>query len=447
MFADRTVDSTLYQRPGELLQTLIRFNTTNPPGNEADCIAYINGLLTGAGFEPRLFASQPERPNLLTRLPGRGQAPPLLLYAHVDVVAAKNQAWQYPPFAGQVVDGCLWGRGALDDKNGVTISLCALLRARAEGLVPPGDVILALLSDEEDGGKLGARYMVENHPEQFSGVRYALGEVGGFSLYLAGRRFYPIMVNEKSFCMLRLTVSGPAYHAGTAVVHGSTTARLGALLIRLDQARLPVHLTPVVRAMLATLSAKAPFPAGAALGLLLRPSLTDGLLRLLGPDGIKLYPLFHNTFNITSLRGGEQVASTPARATVDIFASLLPGYTAADLVAELQPIAGEGVEFEVTYPGDGVTLTPDLGLFDTLGDILRQADPHGVPTQLLLTGPTDGRHFARLGIQTYGFQPLKLPPDIDLATLAHAADERVTLEGLEFGVQAQFQALQRFGEL
>jgi acetylornithine deacetylase/succinyl-diaminopimelate desuccinylase-like protein len=183
---------SIYQRPAELLQNLIRFDTTNPPGNEAECIAYISRLLSNAGFETTIVAKDANRPNLIVRLPGRGSSPPLLLYGHVDVVSTENQEWSHPPFSGVARGGYVWGRGALDMKGGVAMMLAAFLRAKAERFAPAGDVILAVVSDEEAGGNYGAMYLVEEHGQLFSGVRYAIGEFGGFPLHLAGRKFYAI---------------------------------------------------------------------------------------------------------------------------------------------------------------------------------------------------------------------------------------------------------------
>jgi acetylornithine deacetylase/succinyl-diaminopimelate desuccinylase-like protein len=440
------VKAIIYQHPAQLLQQLIRFDTTNPPGNEAECIGYIDQLLTGAGIQTGIFAQDPARPNLVARLAGRGDAPPLLVYAHIDVVSTENQTWKYPPFDGQIVDGCIWGRGTLDDKGGAAMSLCALLRAKAEGLVPPGDVVLAMLCDEEAGGNLGANYLVENHPDLFAGIRYAIGEVGGFTFHLGGRRFYPIMVTEKRGCGLRATVRGPALHGAAVVVRGGAAAKLGTLLTRLDKAHLPVYVTPVVRQMFEVMASNVPFPTSLVLRQLRRPALADKVLALLGPAGQAMYPLLHNTFIIRAIRGGEQSAASPAEISADMFGCLLPGYSPEDLLTELRRIVGDQVELQVTHPGRIVPDEPDMGLFDTLCAILRESDPQGVPMPILLTTPTDAPKFARLGIQTYGFQPMNLPPDVNLATLAHAPNERIPVEALEFGTAATYQVLQRFGE-
>ncbi len=183
---------SVHEHPAEMLRRLIQFDTTNPPGREAACVGYINDLLTAAGFETTLLARDPERPNLVARLAGEGNAPPLLLYGHVDVVTTAGQVWQHPPFEGRLVDGYVWGRGALDMKGGVAMLLSAFLRARAEGLRPSGDVVLAILCDEEADGDHGARFMVERHAGLFDGVRYAIGEFGGFTMPVGGRTFYPI---------------------------------------------------------------------------------------------------------------------------------------------------------------------------------------------------------------------------------------------------------------
>src|SRR5205085_6350187 len=210
--------------PAELLQRLIRFDTTNPPGNEAECVEFVRDLLTGAGIESELYAKVPGRPNLVARIEG-GDKPPLLLQGHVDVVTTSGQEWARPPFAGDLVDGCGWGRGAVDMKGPVAMLVSAFLRAKQEGTSLPGDVILAVLADEENGGDLGARFLAEEHAHLFDGVQFALSEFGGFSLELGGRRFYPVQVAEKQICWLKATIRGRGGH-GAMINRGGTMARL-----------------------------------------------------------------------------------------------------------------------------------------------------------------------------------------------------------------------------
>jgi acetylornithine deacetylase/succinyl-diaminopimelate desuccinylase-like protein len=199
--------------PVELLRELIRFDTTNPPGNERACVEHLRALLAAAGVESELYARDAERPNLVAHLPGSGAGTPLLLYGHVDVVPTAGQQWSQPPFEANLVDGVVWGRGALDMKSGVAMMVTAFLRAKAEGPVPAGGLVLAVLADEEHGGDFGAKFLAQQHPDVFRGARHAFGEVGGMSLEIAGRRFYPIQVAEKRMCHMKATVRGPGGHA------------------------------------------------------------------------------------------------------------------------------------------------------------------------------------------------------------------------------------------
>jgi acetylornithine deacetylase/succinyl-diaminopimelate desuccinylase-like protein len=433
----------IYERPVELLRQLIRFDTTNPPGNERVCIEWIDGLLRDGGYETEMLAKDPERPNLLARLEGRGEAPSLLLQGHVDVVPVAGQDWQHPPFEGQLVDGWVWGRGALDMKGGIAMMLAAFLRAKAEGLTPPGDVLFFALSDEEAGGDYGARFLVEEHAGLFDDVRYALGEFGGFPLYVGRRRFYPIQVAEKQRCFTRAVVRGPGGH-GALSMRGGTMAKLARFLRRLDRRRLPVHLTPVARRFLETMAESSPFPTGIILRGLLDPRLTDRTLALLGSKGRAFDPMLHNTVNATIVRGGEKINVIPSEVTVEMDGRLLPGYAPADMIAELRRLAGGDVEFEVISHDPGPS-EPDMGLFEILSGILGEADPEGVPVPLLNPAFTDARFFSRLGIQTYGFLPMKLPAGFNFNETIHAADERIPAEALGFGADAIYKALERFG--
>ena len=186
----------IYTNPVKILQDLIRFDTSNPPGNEEECITYIKDLLNKSGFETKILSKSPKRPNIITRLNGLKKAPPILLYGHVDVVTTKNQKWKYPPFDGVIEDGCVWGRGALDMKSGIAMMLAAFIRMKEESPKPPGDIVLAIVSDEEQGGTYGSKYLTEEHGYLFKGIKYAISELGGFTFYLGGKRFYPIRIAE-----------------------------------------------------------------------------------------------------------------------------------------------------------------------------------------------------------------------------------------------------------
>ncbi len=427
----------------ELLQDLIRFDTTNPPGNEGECIAYVQRLLTEAGVESHIVAKDSARPNLIARVPGAGQAPPLLLYGHVDVVQTVGQQWTRPPFSGDLVDGMVWGRGALDMKGGIAMLVDAFLRAARGELKPRGDLILAVLSDEENGGDFGARFLVDEHADLFEGVRHALGEFGGAAIHLGGKRFYPIQVAEKQICWLRGRVRGPGGHAALGV-RGSAMAKLGKILQTLDRRSLPVHVTPVARLWLEGMADALPRPQALLLRSLLEPRLAEVTLRAARVEQLRLIErALRNTVSATIVHGGNKINVIPAEVELELDGRALPGFGPDELIREVHDLVGPDLELELIRH-DPSPAEPDLSWFDGLGAIIRELDPTGVPVPMLQVGVTDGRFFSRLGIQTYGFLPLDLPAGFEFAKLIHAADERVPAEALRFGAEAVGRAVERY---
>ncbi|HEY8703646.1 MAG TPA: M20/M25/M40 family metallo-hydrolase [Gaiellaceae bacterium] len=427
----------------ELLRDLIRFDTTNPPGNEGACIAYVRQLLDDAGVESRIFARDDARPNLVARIAGAGDAPPLLLYGHVDVVQTAGQQWTHPPFGAELVDGVVWGRGALDMKGGVAMLVDAFLRAARGELKPRGDLILAVLSDEENGGDFGAKYLVEEHADLFDGVRHALGEFGGATVHLGGKRFYPIQVAEKQICWLRGRVRGPGGH-GAIGVRGSALAKLGKILQTLDRRGLPVHVTPVTRAWIEGMADALPRPQALLLRSLLDPRLAEVTLRVARVEQLRLIErALRNTVSVTIVHAGSKINVIPAEVELELDGRALPGFGPDDLIRELHDLVGPDLELELERH-DPTPAEPDLTWLDGLGAILRELDPGAIPVPMLQVGVTDGRFFSRLGIQTYGFLPLELPADFELTKLIHAADERVPAAALRFGAEAVGRAVERY---
>lgn len=433
----------------EILQTLLRFDTTNPPGNEAACVTYMRDLLQDAGIATTLLALDPARPNLIARLRGRGAAPPLLLYGHADVVPAEHQMWTHPPFAGVVKDGAVWGRGALDMKGGLAMMLAAVLRARAKASELPGDVVLAVVSDEEAGGYFGARFLVERHAEQFAGVRYALGEFGAYTMRFAGRRFYPIMVAEKQSYPLRATLRGPGGHAAFPV-RGGAMSKTARMLHQIEQTRLPVHLTTVVQHLVPILADAAPPSVAALVRDLLKPELANQALDVLtqfGTEDIALDPLLHHTLVPTIIGGGAKNNVVPSEVTVELDGRILPGWSGDEFLAEVRSLVGTDVELEPLFAYEPLpTTAPDMGLYATLAAIVRDVDAEGIALPYMLGAVTDARFFARLGIQTYGFLPMRLPDGWHFLQSIHAADERIPAEAVIHGTDALHAVLRRFGE-
>jgi len=435
----------LYQRPDELLQRLIRFDTSHPSGDTAACVAFIDELFGTAGIETRILARTPAKANLVARLPGSGYAPPLLMYGHLDVVGTANQNWRFPPFEGVIVEDCIWGRGALDMKGCVAMMLTALLRARAENLKPSGDVILAAVCDEEIGGKDGAGFLVTEHADLFEGVRYAIGEFGGFSLYQGNKKLYPIQVAEKQMCWLKATVQGRGGH-GSMPVRGQAMAKLAGMLRKIDRRRLPVHVTPAARLMIDEIATTVGGVGERLLRRLTQPRWTDAVLTLLGKKGMFFDPLLHNTVTPTILHGSTDINVIPGEVSVELDGRLLPGYQPSDLVAELGHLLGPDVTLEVLkyIPGPGVN--SDLGLFKTLRGILRSLDPDGTCVPYMIPGVTDAHHFFQLGIQTYGFTPMQLPQGFTFNEMIHGPDERIPVGAVGFGAEAITRLLQRIGK-
>ena len=437
-------DATIYQRPAELLQHLIRFDTTNPPGAEAACVNFIAECCHSLGIETALYAKDAARPNLVARLKGAGNAAPLLLYGHVDVVSTANQDWTHPPFAGLIDQGMVWGRGALDMKGGVAMMTAAFLRAKAEELALPGDVILCILSDEEAGGVNGAKFMVDEHAELFAGVKYAIGEFGGFPVYIGGKKFFAIQVAEKSSCRARLIFRGPAGHGSVPRRSpDNATYKLAKGLEALNTYRLPPHITPAAENMINALADGLGGMMGETLRKLLDPAHTDAVLDELGQLGRQFDALLHNTASPNILRGGDKINVVPGQVEVDIDMRVVPGFDAAEAMDELRALVGEWGEVQLLHHSD-VKGYLDMGLFDTLADILLDGQDAAGAFPLLMSGGTDGRFFNQLNIQSYGYLPMDLPEDFDFMSTVHAANERIPVDTLQFGADKIYAALSRF---
>lgn len=435
----------IWEHPEKLLQNLIRFNITNPPGNELECVTYIDTLLKDAGFKTHIFAKDSNRPNLITRIEGKGSAPPLLFYGHVDVVTTIDQNWTYPPFEGKIEDGYVWGRGALDMKGGITMMLAAFLKAKSEGLVPDGDFVLAILSDEESGGDYGAKYLVENHAEHFKDIAYAIGEFGGFPMPMANKNFYAIQVAEKQYISIKLTMNGPGGHASFPT-NGGSMAKLGRILEKHDKNRLPVHITPVVRQIFEKMAETISLPMSETLHKLLDPDLTDNVLDQLGPQGAMFDGMLHNVVNATIVRGGEKINVIPSTITLELGGRVLPGYTQENLIQELQQLIGNDAEIKIVR-FDHCPSDTDMKMFTTLSDILCEAVPDAIPIPLLLPADTDARFFSQLGIQSYGFLPMNLPEDFNFIKAIHAEDERIPVESVVFGAEVLYKLLKQYKKI
>ena len=430
----------------ELTRQLVRFDTTNPPGDEAACLKHLADLLTDAGLDCRLIG-QADRPNLIARLPGRGSAPPLLLHGHVDVVPVAGQRWSEPPFEAKVIDGCLWGRGTIDMKGGIAMMVSALLRLIASGDQPAAPVLLALVSDEEAGSYTGAHYLVREHPELFEGVRYAVGEDGGASIGLGGRRLHPVVVSEKRACFVRVTMRGPGGHGSRVAPDANPIRQLNRLLTAVADGGLGRQPTTAVRRMLTELgAAAAPEFASIYRALAADPTDLTPLAGLPERDGLYLRSVLQHSVNATVVRGGTNVNVLPTEVSVELDGRLLPGSAgSADFIAAVRALVSDELEVELLVEGEPLP-EPDFGpMYELLADVLRKADPDGVPVPMITSASTDARLFPQLGISCYGWLPMLFRDGIDYRNLMHSADERVPVEALRFGESCFYELIRRYG--
>ncbi len=429
--------------PLEITRRLITMPSVNPPGEELAAQNYLRTLLEKAGLQVQLYEKIPGRPNLVTTLPGRGERPPLLFYGHTDVVGVDGQSWDVPPFTAFERDGILYGRGALDMKAGVAMLVHTLLQARANDFLPSGDIILAIVVDEETGGEAGMQYLLQEHRHLFAGVQHAIGEFGGFPLYAFDHKFYRIGVSQKQYAHIRLRFQAPGGH-GSLLASGTVMAKLGEALVKLDQAKMPYFKTPlaehIIQQMIQVLSDE----AGEILSGLLDPDSFEIALEAIGHGRERFESLFRDTANPTIAFSGHKFNVIPAEALVEIDARILPGRTYENVLDELHAILGQEVTIEVIAFGPKTKPTVDYTLFDTLASIMKDLDPTGTPIPYMFNESPDGRLLEEAGMQNYGFLPMNLPPEIDLPSVIHGANERVPLEAITFGAEAIYELLRRY---
>jgi acetylornithine deacetylase/succinyl-diaminopimelate desuccinylase-like protein len=422
-----------------LLQELIRFDTTNPPGNEEACVAHIEALLNAHDVETERYEKVPGRPNLIARHAGTKDCAPLLLYGHVDVVTTTGQQWTHAPFGGELVDGYVWGRGALDMKSGVAMVVRSFLDAVNRNTATP--LVLLILSDEENGGDMGAAFMADEHAEALGDAKHALGEFGAATQWIAGKRFYPIQVAEKQISWLKATIRGPGGHGALGARSGAMR-RLADILRTLDRRQPPVHLIPLVREWFETLAAHLPKAQSVVARRLLDPRTADLAVRAIGQP--VLGRVIRNTASPTIVHGGDKINVIPSEIELQLDGRILPGQTPDDLIRELHGLVGtKDVTFEVVRHEPGPP-DPDLSQYELLADVIRELDPEGIPVPMLQAGVTDARHLTRAGVQTYGYLPLRLPEEFKPLPLVHAADERIPAGALQFGLDAIARVIDRY---
>jgi acetylornithine deacetylase/succinyl-diaminopimelate desuccinylase-like protein len=413
---------------------LIRIDTTNRgggDGRERAAAEYVAARLAEAGVEPALMESAPGRANVVARIRGtQPGAAALLVHGHLDVVPADPASWSVHPFSGDVRDGVLWGRGAVDMKNADAVLLAVVAAWARGGIRPRRDIVLAFTADEEDTAEFGARWLVERHPELFEGCTEAVGESGAFT-YHAGpqQRLYPIASAERGTAWLKLTARGQAGHGAKPNPENAVT-RLSAAMARIGAHRWPVRLIPTVRAAVAAIAEAAgqAEPAG-GFGAL----VPDDLLTYLGPAAALVAGTIRNSANPTMLQAGYKVNVIPDEAVGYVDGRVLPGCE-QEFRAALDELTGPDVSWE--YAHQELPLEAPLGtpVLASMTLALLAADPGSTIVPYCMSGGTDAKQFARLGMSCYGFTPMVLPPGYDYYAMFHGTDERIPLSALESGV-------------
>lgn len=409
-----------------IARDLIRFDTTNWGGGRAEgereAAEYVGAYLAALGLEPEYYEPIPRRTNVMARVRGRNpDKPALVLHGHLDVVPAMAADWSVDPFAGEIRDGMLWGRGAVDMKDMDAMILTSVAEILRAGEQPERDLILVFFADEENGGIEGSQLVVANRPEWFAGATEAISEVGGYSIAVGDRRAYLLQVGEKALIWIRLRARGRAGH-GSRVHPDNAVTRLAEAVSALGRTEWPVRLTATTQAMLAGLAEL----AGS------EETDPDALAVSTGPAEGFLRSTLRTTTNPTGLTAGYKHNVIPDAAEALIDVRTLPG-TEDEALADIQRIVGDDIEVEIVVRDIGLEVPFDGDLVDAMVAALGRADP-GVPViPYLMGGGTDNKALAALGIEGYGFAPLRLPADLDFTGMFHGVDERVPLDALEFG--------------
>ena len=410
-----------------LLTDLIRINTSNPTHVERPAAEWVAEKLDEVGIASTILEAAPGRASTIARVTGSNpDRPPLLIHGHLDVVPADASEWSVDPFAGEIKDDYVWGRGAVDMKDMDAMTLAVIREWARTGVRPERDIVLAFVSDEEAGGHQGAHWLVDHHPDYFAECTEAISEVGGFSITVGDDlRLYPVQTAEKGIGWLKLRAEGRPGH-GSMIHDDNAVTELAKAVSRIGQHQFPIHVTPTVRRFLATLAE--------VTGLPIDPDDPEPALKHLGTMARMIGATLRNTANPTMLQAGYKANVIPSSAEATIDTRFLPGYE-AELYDTIDELIGEHITREFVTRDIAVETDFDGAVVDAMAAALKAEDPNGVAVPYLMSGGTDAKSFSLLGIRNFGFSPLLLPPELDFASLFHGIDERVPVSALQFGTR------------
>jgi len=429
-----------------LLQDLLRLDTTSPPGNEQLAAEYIAGVLTEAGIDPEIVAAAPGRASVVARLAaGNATGRPVLLMGHTDVVTAEPDKWERDPFSGDLVDGYLWGRGALDMKSQVAGELAAFLAIARTDLPLTRDVIFAAFADEEAGGEFGAGWMW-THRRDLIDAEYAINEGGGSPVDLAGATFHTCQVGEKGSTRLRMTARGNPGHASVPIP-GTAMARLGTALQRLHAWKPETVITDPVRHLLVGIADALGGETASLIGDVLASDAPawDDLARLPFSDSDRqmLFAITHNTAVPTIIQGGQRINVIPSEVTVELDGRILPGQDPEAFRDAVQEAVGDAAEITIVSPDTGIAADPDSPFFDAIRSTMRALLPDSQTVPTLISGGTDAKLLP--GVKVYGFFPIPPTERVTLYDpLVHGHNERIHVDDLAFGTRFVYDLVASF---
>ena len=410
-----------------IAQDLIRFPSVNwgegRSDGETEAAQYVEAKLAALGLKPQLFEPEPGRVSVIARVEGASAEEALVVHGHLDVVPADPTNWSVDPFAGEIRDGMLWGRGAVDMKNMDAMVLTALGEILGSGRQPARDLVVAFFADEEAGGVLGSRWIVDNHPQLFAGATEAISEVGGYSVTFGDQRSYLLQTGEKALIWIKLIARAPAAH-GSRLISNNAVTRLAEAVVALGREEWPIQLTDTTEQLLARIAG--------ILGIDPEQVGPDELVLRTGTAAGFILATLRVTTNPTVLSAGYKHNVIPEEASALVDIRCLPGEEQQTL-DRVRELIGPDIELQIMHEDIGLE-TPFAGpLVDRMVGLLQKHDPGATVLPYLMSGGTDNKALDTLGIRGYGFAPLQLPPDMDFPGMFHGVDERVPLAALDFG--------------
>lgn len=426
------------------LQALIRLDTTNPPGNETVAAAYLARVLRKAGIDVEIVEPAPGRATIVARLRAPSPTkPPFMMMGHTDVVGVERAGWEHDPFAGELVDGFVWGRGALDMKNQVAAQLVVMLLLQRRGVRLERDVIMASFADEEAGGELGAAWLWENRRDLLD-AEFAINEGGGRSIPAGDSRVYLCQVGEKGASRLKITARGEPGHASSPRPD-TAMVRMAQAVLRLHKWQPEIRLTPAVRQMLETLAGAMDVDDAARVRAMLANPTPETIANLpLSTDTIRgIRTITGDTAVPTIIQGGIRINVIPSQITLEVDGRILPGTDPEEWRARVQTVVGDDVSVELLSRNTGIETDAASPFFDAIQETIVALDPAAVVAPYLSGGGTDARHLPE--IKVYGFYPYGPSRIADsLLSTMHGHNERIAVDDLQFGVTFLYEVVHRF---